>query len=293
MGSLLPKALRADYPFQSHFMRLDGGSTMHYVDEGKGSLVLLLHDIPSWSFHFRRLLQDLSGQFRCLAPDFIGFGLSDKPAGSDYSLRSLADNILEFCTRMNVGRFHLVLHGWGGLPGMVTALRWPERVKRIVLLNANCFAGAGPSPDEALCRLPLLGRWLVQGLNLPVRRVASRSHPHPRIRRGYCLPHGNWSAREPVFRFLSSHDASLDAWLKDLQQRLYLLSAKKAMAFWGTADRVFGRAILEKWKSELDFAKIHELAGIGRQVLEGEYDFILPHLRRFLLAGEEAKLPTF
>ncbi|MDR3117469.1 MAG: alpha/beta fold hydrolase [Puniceicoccales bacterium] len=292
MDPILPKFLRGDYPFADRFVRLEGGSAMHYVDEGKGSLVLLLHDIPSWSFHFRQLIQDLSGSFRCVAPDFIGFGLSDKPAGVAYSPRSLADNILAFCTRLNVGRFHLVLHGWGALPGMVAALRWPERVKRIVLLNANCFAGTPPSSDEALCHIPLLGRWLVQGLNLPVRRVAAASHPHPRIRRGYRFPYGGWRDRAPTFRFFSACSTQ-NAWLKELQQKLYLLSAKKAMAFWGTADRIFGHPTLEKWKSELDFAKVHELAGIGRQVLEGEYEFILPHLRRFLLAGEEARLPTF
>ncbi|MDR2030416.1 MAG: alpha/beta fold hydrolase [Puniceicoccales bacterium] len=296
MAAAYPKILGKDYPFAPRFVHLADGNRLHYVDEGRGGLVLFLADAPSWSFHFRRLIQDLAENFRCLAPDYVGFGLSDKPPGIRYSLHTMADNVVEFCTKMNVGKFHLVLHGWGGLPGMVAALRWPERVKRIVLLNANCFPEVAQSTDMALARLPFLGHLLVQGLNLPLRRLAALSHPHPRIRRCYSLPYNTWKSRAPVHSLLQNLPSVgdgpfLDPWLRELQERFYLLSAKKVLAFWGMADAVFDDAVRKRWKEIFDFCKTFEFFGIGRQVLEGEYDLILPKLRRFLLGGEDVQLP--
>jgi haloalkane dehalogenase len=172
MGSSLPKSLRSFYPFQSRYISLSSGARLHYIDEGRENLTLFLHDIPLWSFYFRNLIRKLRERFRCLAPDYLGFGLSDKPGGVRYSLRSITANVIELLTQLNVGKFNLVLHGWGAVPGMVIATRWPERVNRIVLLNANVFPEFTIPPSFPVYRMSFLGRIAINLLNLPARGAA-------------------------------------------------------------------------------------------------------------------------
>ena len=120
-----------DYPFASHWFDR-GGLRMHYLDEGAGSPVLLLHGNPSWSYVWRRLILGLRYRHRCVAPDHIGMGLSDKP-GEDrytYTLRSRVDDL------------DALMDHWGGPIGMAWAARHPEHVARLVVLNSAAF----PSP---------------------------------------------------------------------------------------------------------------------------------------------------
>jgi haloalkane dehalogenase len=298
MSELLPRALHPVYPFRSHFWEMPNGRRMHYVDEGKGNLVLFLHDIPLWSFYFRNLIRDLKDRFHCLAPDYMGFGLSDKgdPA-ADYSLATIADDVVNFVTKLGVGKFSLVVHGWGGVPGMVIALRWPERVNRIILLNANCFPDFAASSAYAWYRSPILGRLLINACNRPVLKAAFSASIGSYSRRGYRFPYRSWSSRTPQRIFFENLPADgedkIFQWLKSLQDKLYILNGKKVLAFWGERDSIFGLDTLKCWKDQFEAFTFHLFPHSGRYALEDEYEIIFPHLRRFLIHGMEAKLPQF
>src|SRR5580692_6533939 len=136
-GQLWP----SQYPFQGR--RVDvGGYQMHYLDEGKGETVLMVHGNPSWSFYYRELVKELRRTNRCLVPDHIGMGLSDRPGEERYryTLRSRIDDLETLMERLAPqGPVTLVLHDWGGMIGMGWAVRHPERVKAIVAFNTACF----------------------------------------------------------------------------------------------------------------------------------------------------------
>src|SRR5829696_4990519 len=129
------------YPFEGHFLPRPAGR-LHYLDEGTGDPVVMLHGNPTWSFYYRDLVLALRDKYRCVVPDHIGCGLSDKPPAEkyDYSLRSRIDDLEALLDHLDLREnLTLVLHDWGGMIGMGYAARHPERVKRIVAMNTGAF----------------------------------------------------------------------------------------------------------------------------------------------------------
>ncbi len=182
---------------------------MHYLDEGSGNEppILFLHGNPTWSFFYRRLILSLRENSRCIAPDHIGCGLSEKPGFPEfeYDLRSHSENLLSLLEKLKVDRVRLVVHDWGGAIGLTAFRNLAERVDKIVLLNTAAF----PSRDVALrillCRLPLLGSFLVRGLNGfagPATHMAVAKPLSRETKTGYLLPYDNWTNRVAVWRFV-------------------------------------------------------------------------------------------
>ncbi len=155
-----------------------GGLKLHYLDEGQGEPVVMVHGNPTWSFYFRRLVEALSPSYRTIVPDHIGCGLSDKPADSryPYTLSRRADDLETLLDHLGVDRnVTLVLHDWGGMIGMTYAARHPERIARLVIMNTAAFhMPAAKSFPWALwvCRDTPLGAWMVRGLNAFARGTA-------------------------------------------------------------------------------------------------------------------------
>src|SRR5688572_20097475 len=127
------------YPFQSHWTDLPGGR-MHYLDEGptRAKSVLFVHGNPTWSFHWRHLISALRAEYRCVAPDHLGCGLSDKPTRFLH-LNDHIDNLVALIERLESERVTLVAQDWGGAIGLGAMLRMSERLERIVLLNTGAF----------------------------------------------------------------------------------------------------------------------------------------------------------
>lgn len=281
------------YPFEDRFLQLRNSSNrLHYIEEGSGPLTILLHDIPLWSFYFRHLVGALTVHFRCLAPDYLGFGLSDKPQDYDYSIRSWTENLMAMLVQLEVGKFNLVLHGNGGAPGMALAERWPERVNRIVLLNANCFPIQNLSPTNLCYRTPLFGRLLLQGLNFAVLRTIFGIDTGSGSRRGYRFPYSSWNSRIGIRGFMQNFGGSEDnEFLNQITKKLHILSHKKILALWGMRDSEFGPKTLDLWQREFDGLKVHRFHQAGRDVLERDFDTAMPLIRSFLVDGIEIKVP--
>ena len=131
---------RSLYPFASQYLKLADGCSYHYLDEGRGEPVILLHGNPSWSFLFRDLIRELRTQFQVIAPYHLGCGLSDKPQEYPYRLENHIANLEALVIgKLNLPRFSLVLHDCGGAIGMGLATRYPERVAKIVVMNTAAF----------------------------------------------------------------------------------------------------------------------------------------------------------
>lgn len=139
-----------DFPFTPRFVTV-GGLAVHYVDEGAGEPILLLHGEPTWSFLYRKMIGPLARSHRVLAPDFVGFGRSDKPADpSDYTFRLHAEMLSGFVEQLGLSDITLVVHDWGGMIGLAFAGRNPSLVSRLVILNTGL--PTGKKPPEAFMR---------------------------------------------------------------------------------------------------------------------------------------------
>src|SRR5262249_45352562 len=166
------------YPFDGRRFA-QAGLGLHYLDEGAGDPVVMLHGNPTWSFYYRNLVLSLRDSYRCVVPDHIGCGLSDKPPESlyDYSLKSRIDDVAALLDHLGLREnLTLVLHDWGGMIGMAVATRHPNPIMPLIVSNT----GACPLPNSKsfpwqlwLGRNTRLGAWLILKQNAFCRAAAS------------------------------------------------------------------------------------------------------------------------
>ena len=264
------------YPFQGHFLDLNG-LRYHYLDEGHGEPVVMLHGNPTWSFYYRRLVLALRDSCRTIVPDHIGCGLSDKPDDSHYryTLEQRVRDLEMLLDHLAITRdVTLVLHDWGGMIGMAYATRHPERIRRLVILNTAAFhlPAAKPLPWSLwLCRNTALGAFLVRGPNLFCRMATfaccrRRRMPRP-LRRAYIAPYNSWANRIAVLRFvqdipLRPGDPSYDL-VSAVQDGLHRLRNVPMLICWGEKDFVFDRHFLAEWQRRFPAAEVHRIADKG------------------------------
>jgi haloalkane dehalogenase len=272
------------------------GLRYHYLDEGDGEPVVMVHGNPSWSFYYRKLVDALKPEYRTIVPDHIGCGRSDKPGDDhyDYALESRVDDLEALLDHLNLTTgLTLVLHDWGGAIGMGFAARHPERVARLVILNTAAFAlpkeKAFPWPLWA-CRDTPLSAWLVRGANafaLGTARIGCKRSPMSReVRDAYVAPYDSWRNRIAVHRFvqdipLSSTDRSYSL-LSFTQSRLSLFAETPMLMGWGMRDFVFDHHFLAEWERRFPGAEVHRFPEAGHYVLEDEADRLVPLVQAFL-----------
>jgi haloalkane dehalogenase len=282
------------YPFEGRFLDR-AGVRLHYLDEGRGEAVVMLHGNPTWSFFYRDLIRGLRDRYRVIAPDHVGCGLSDKPGDDRYAyvLQSRVDDLDALLEHLGLGEgLTLVLHDWGGMIGMAWASRHPERIARLVVLNTAAFL---PTPGKRLpwqlrlVRNTPLGPLLVRGLGLfsrgLVRFCAVRPLPAG-VRAGYLAPYRSWMERIAVLRFVQDipvrpgdRSYGLVRWVEEALPRF---RAVPMLICWGERDFVFDPSFLAGWRERFPDAEVHSFAAAGHLVLEDAGERILPLVRDFL-----------
>lgn len=274
------------YPFQSHFENI-GGHRYHYVEEGAGEPVLMLHGNPSWSFYYRELIKKLAPHFHCIAPDHIGCGYSDKP-GDDayrYTLEQRVNDLEVFLEKKGITRnIHLVVHDWGGIIGMAYAHRHPDAIKKIVLLNTAAFHLPRSKAFPLVLRFvrTWLGAFLVRGFNLfsgmATITGVTRVRLPKAVRQGLTAPYNSWSNRIATLRFVQ--DIPLQAGdpgyalVAEVQENLSQFCNTPTLIAWGMKDSVFDRHFLEAWMHYLPQAQVHRFEDSGHYILEDQQEAV-------------------
>ncbi|QKW37143.1 alpha/beta fold hydrolase [Actinomadura sp. NAK00032] len=297
------------YRFDSHWFTHPGanGLDQHYVDEGDGPPVLFVHGNPTWSYMWRRPVLALRDRFRCIAPDHIGMGLSDKPGGDRYAhtLAARIDDLDALTTHLITDQgapatgWTLVMHDWGGPIGMGWAARHPGRVSRLVVLNTAAF----PNPHGArvrsalrvpfrVLRGPRLGDRLFLRHNAFLRLATlppcGVRRPLPRaVRAAYLAPSDQPGGRLAIQRFvqdipLGPGDPSWPL-LCGIGDSLGRFADLPALIAWGRHDPVFDPAFLREWRTRLPGARVRLYPHAGHLVVEDAGDDLLIALRRFML----------
>ena len=283
------------YPFTSHYADLSG-LKYHYIDEGQGEPIVMVHGNPTWSFYYRKLIKTLSKRYRSIAPDHIGCGLSDKPAVTeyDYRLRSRIDDLDNLLGTLTTDeKITLILHDWGGMIGMAYALRHPEKICRLVVMNTAAFL---PPPAKRIpLRLSIIRRsgplaaLAVLGFNIFAKSalsMASKKGLSAEVKRGLTAPYNCWNNRMATLKFvedipLKEKDPSYRL-AKQVDDQLQTLSHLPMLICWGKHDFVFDQDYLSEWQRRFPAAEVHCFPDAGHYVLEDVPDKIIPLAQDFL-----------
>jgi haloalkane dehalogenase len=287
--------LQKEYPFTGKRFDLDGLG-YHYLDEGNGPPVVMLHGNPSWSFYYRNLVLALRDRYRCIVPDHIGCGLSDKP-GDDryaYTLSRRVDDLEKLLEHLGLTEdITLVVHDWGGMIGMAYAVRHPERIKRLVILNTGAFHLPKTKRFPAalrICRDSFIGTLLIRGYNafsLVASYVGCKRNPmSDQMRSLYQLPYDSWKNRIATLRFvqdipLAPGDRAYDL-VSSVSDGIGQFRSLPMLICWGELDFVFDRHFLAEWRQRFPVAEVHSYPDCGHYILEDAKDDVVPLISDFL-----------
>ena len=281
-----------EYPFQSHFLN-QSGLPYHYIDEGEGEPLLMVHGNPTWSFAWRNLIKALAPDYRVLAVDHVGCGFSSKPQNYTYELDRHIENLCRFVESLNLLNITLIAHDWGGAIGMGAAARLPERFSRFVLMNTAAFRSQRIPLRIAVCQWPMFGPLVVRGFNLFARaalRMAVVKHKRmtAAVKSGYLAPYDNWGNRIAILRFvrdipLSPHHRSYQT-LLSVERSLEQFRDSPVLLVWGERDWCFTVEFLKEFQRRFPNAETYNISDAGHYVFEDAHESIVPRLKEFLTA---------
>jgi haloalkane dehalogenase len=292
---MVNERLKKHYPFSGKYLNIDDLG-YHYLDEGNGPPVVMLHGNPSWSFYYRNLVLALRDRFRCIVPDHIGCGLSDKPNDDryDYTLSRRVDDLEKLLEHLGItNAVTLVVHDWGGMIGMTYAVRHPHRITRLVILNTGAFHLPTRKPFPLglrICRDTFIGTLLVRGFNAfsaGASYVGCKRNPmNAEVRALYQLPYNSWQNRIATLRFvqdipLSPADRSYDL-ISSVAAGIGQFKNLPMLICWGELDFVFDRHFLAEWQQRFPDAELHRFSDCGHYILEDARDEVVPLIAEFL-----------
>ena len=264
---------------------------MHYVDEGQGKPVLMVHGNPTWSFYYRDLVKALRPNHRAIAVDHVGCGLSDKPGDYRYELSQHVANLVSLIEELDLKDATLVAHDWGGAIGLGAVQSCSERFKRIVLLNTGAFPPPFIPFRIRVCRWPIIGKLALQGFNGFARAAITMATEQAGglqsdVAAGMIAPYNNWSNRIATYQFVKDIPLSRShpTWsvLDDIEKRLTDLSDKEIHLCWGMKDWCFRPECLDRFIEHWPNANVVRFKDAGHYVMEDETEAITQLLTEWL-----------
>ncbi|CAN5684811.1 MAG: haloalkane dehalogenase [Actinomycetota bacterium] len=273
------------YAFESNYLEQDG-LRMHYVEEGAGEPVLLLHGEPTWAYLYRKMIPPLAGVARVVAPDYFGFGRSDKPTRiEDYSYDFHYHSIERLADEMDLRELTVVVQDWGGPIGLRLAVERPERVARLVILNTGIGAGRAPSSEWLRFRefVRRVGTELVPGQLIQITCVTELDDA---VVEAYNAPFPTPESKAGVLAFPELVPTELDhpSAAKMLEVRAGLERWEKpTLVLFSDSDPVFSTVAAEHMAARIPGARPAEIIeGAGHFLQEEKGEEIAERIVRFL-----------
>jgi haloalkane dehalogenase len=273
-----------EYPFRSNYFQLPMGK-LHYVDEGNGNPIVFVHGNPGWSFEFRKVIKVLSKTNRCIAFDHIGFGLSEKPTEWTYLPIQHAENFEKLLESLQLENITLVVNDWGGPIGLSYAIKHPDKIKKLIILNTwlwsvendphykkfSGFMGGG------------MGRFLIKNFNLFGKMIVKQAMGDKKkltkeIHRHYYQHLERPKDRKGCYIFPKQIIAS-GAWLDSLWQQRQKISSLPTTIIWGLKDIAFREQELNYWTANWNNAKVIKLETVGHFPQEEAPEIVIRELK--------------
>lgn len=275
-----------EYPFDHKYIKLESG-IMHYVEEGKGDVILFVHGTPTWSFLYRDFIKIFSENYRAIAIDHIGFGLSEKPVDFAGRPQDHAKNLSEFIEKMDLREITLVVHDFGGPIGLSAGMQHSERIKQVVLFNSWLWETKSNKKALKADRIinSFLGRFLYLWLNFSPKVLLKKGFSDQQklseeIHKQYIKPFSNKNMRWALYRIAQSLVGSSE-WFQIKWKELTVLENKPWLILWGTRDEFFTPDFLDKWIERLPDARVVKFKA-GHFVQEEKTDEAVSAMRNFL-----------
>jgi haloalkane dehalogenase len=278
---------RSEYPFTDHWMPYQDGH-VHYIDEGQGPAVLLLHGNPTWSYLYRNVVKELSQECRLIALDYPGFGMSKAPSGYGFTPQEHAKVVEELMDHLNLKNVVLVVQDWGGPIGMNYAVRHRENLRGVVLMNTWAWPVNLPMWLFSLVMggRPL-GYWLQTQRNFFAKVLVPNGIYHSEkitenLRKAYMDQFPTPKSRIPTWIF-PRQIRKARSWFEEIESKLPVLSDLPAQILWGLKDSAgFPLKAMEKWQSYLQMNETEILSNASHYVQEDRPDRVAAAIRRVL-----------
>lgn len=251
------------YPFENKFISVKTGQ-IHYVDEGEGDIILFVHGTPTWSFLYREYLATLSKEFRCIAIDHIGFGLSEKPKKFDGKPQSHSNNLTEFIEKLDLKEITIVVHDFGGPIGLSSAIQNHHRIKQIVMFNTWLWETKNDPEIQKVDKIinSGIGKFLYLRMNFSPKYLLKKGfndkkNLSKKVHKHYIKPFPDMYSRTSLLNLgkslIGSSKFYQEQWLNlgDLEQKPWLI-------LWGNKDEFMTIKYLEKWKYRLPNAIVKQ-----------------------------------
>ncbi len=289
--TVIPEWLQTLYPFAPRSFVTAHGAKMSYVDTvGGDEAVLMLHGNPTWSFYYSKLIQAVAPTMRCVVPDHIGMGLSDKPNDYPYTLETRIADVEALVSLLGLKKIHLVVHDWGGAIGFGFATRHPELIERLVVLNTAAFPSEHLPTRIAACRIPVLGPLVVRGANGfagPATWMSmNRRELSPEEKRALLCPYDTWAHRVAVNAFVQDipMHPSHGTWptLEKVGEGLKQFIDSPMLIVWGGDDFCFNDQFFAEWEKRFPKAETKYLSDAGHYVLLDAEEEVVPVITEFL-----------
>ncbi len=270
------------YPFESRFAEIDGAS-LHYVDEGEGPPLLLLHGNPTWSFLYRDVIKGLRDRFRCIAPDHPGFGLSKAPPGYGFTPAEHAAVLERLIEHLDIHGATMMVQDWGGPIGFAVATRQPERFSSFVIGNTWAWpkSDLGTQLFSRLLGGPI-GGYLILRRNFFVEKIVpgnvKRHKLGSEVMDAYRGPFPTPESRRPLHVFPREILASRP-FLAEIERGLPKLSDRPALLVWPTKDVAFREPERKRWEQVFPNHRTVILDGAGHYIQEDAADEIVAAIR--------------
>lgn len=279
------------YPFDSKFLSLKAGD-MHYVDEGKGKTLLFVHGTPTWSFLYRDFIKELSKDYRCIALDHLGFGLSPKVDSVEATPQWHAQNLVAFIEALDLHDITLVVHDFGGPIGLAAGLKHIDRISKIVLFNTWLWSTKEEKSAQKIDRTinSWLGRFLYLTMNISPKLLLKKGfhdkkYLSQKVHQQYIRPFPDRSSRIPLLHLAQALVGSSD-WYQEQWEKLDSLAEKEWLILWGTQDSFITTKYLQRWINRLPNAQVHEL-NCGHFVQEEKTQDAIQAIKNFLMHSME------
>ncbi len=276
---------KREYPFESRWHQTPEGR-MHYLDEGRGEVMLFVHGTPTWSFLYRNIIRHFSKRFRCIAADNLGFGLSEKRPDADYRPEAHSRRLEELIESLGLENITLVVHDFGGPIGLNYALRHPENIKKMVIFNTWMWSNQDDGQKVKLAKVlgGAIGKFLYRYVNFSPKFLLKmafhdKSKLTPTLHAHYLRPFAEKSQREAPLVLAQN---LLSDWFGTLWEQREKIVSIPALLLWGMNDPAFGKKELERWEGFLKNTWAVRLEKVGHFPQEEALPKVLSAMDEFV-----------
>jgi acyl-CoA synthetase (AMP-forming)/AMP-acid ligase II/pimeloyl-ACP methyl ester carboxylesterase len=281
------------YPFASRFCTVKDGYKLHYVDEGRGPVVILVHGNPTWSFYYRELIKRLSATCRVIAVDHIGCGLSDHPRGKHFRAKDRVGHLQDLLDQLGITKFSLVMHDWGGAIGTALAVNNMKNVEKLVYFNTTLTETESLPFFIRISAKPPWGRFITKTTKTFLRLATDfgvGKKLSKRVKQGYMYPYRSRRDRTAIWDFVQDIPFNIDhptyAGMMDIGHAVPELAKKPIKIMWGLKDPCFHHEMLTQLVRLFPEAEVTEYPKASHLVVEDEIDDISRSLEEFFSRPE-------